>query len=81
LRREVERRQAGVTSSTPPLEIERRVARRWPQARSKAARVIELYLGESFGGVPLAAGESGELEEAMRSLLATLSAGSPRRAS
>lgn len=79
LRREIGRRLAAVESSTPPLEVERQLARHWPEARGDAARVVELYLNESFGGMELEAEESSELEEAMSSVMSAVRRGAPVR--
>jgi len=74
LRRELVRRDVGLSDSTPPLEVERRLARRWPEAGPGTARVIGHYLAESFGGVGLGARELLELDEALRTVRRALAA-------
>jgi transglutaminase-like putative cysteine protease len=78
LRRELVRRQVRLSDSTPPLEVERRLARRWPEARPDAAVVIRFYLAESFGGVGLEADEQAEVAGALRSVRQALGRRRPR---
>jgi hypothetical protein len=49
----------------PPLTVRRETEARYPAAAAPAARVIDFYLRESFGGQPL---EDEELE-ALKSAL------------
>lgn len=67
--RRLRRRATGagleVPDSVAPLAFRRAAARRYPQAAEWAAKVIELYLRESFAERPLAEGELAELKEAL----------------
>ncbi len=57
---------APVAESTPPLEVARRLGRRFPAAAAPTARVVTFYLRESFAGERLGAAERLELETAFR---------------
>ncbi len=57
---------APVADSTPPLEVARRLGRRFPAAAAPASRVVSLYLRESFAGERLDAAERERLEAAFR---------------
>ena len=54
--------------SVAPLEVERQLVARFPEAAAPARRVIELYLEESFGGTNLAAGQLEELRTAVETI-------------
>jgi hypothetical protein len=53
LRRRLGRSGASLPESTPPLAVQREAEARYPAAAEPAARVIDFYLRESFGGQPL----------------------------
>ena len=55
-----------LTAATGPLALRRRTAGRWPAAAAPAARVVDLYLRESFGSLPLDDGERQELRIALQ---------------
>lgn len=55
-------------SSTAPLEIRTLAHERWPGAGEAIARLIGLYLRESFAGEPLPLAERRRLAEALRVL-------------
>ncbi len=57
---------APLAESTPPLEVARRLGRRFPAAAAPAARVVRFYLRESFAEERLEAAEREELEAAFR---------------
>ncbi|HEX4495160.1 MAG TPA: transglutaminaseTgpA domain-containing protein [Thermoanaerobaculia bacterium] len=59
LRRRLGRGGPSLADSLPPLGVRRETAARYPDAAAPAARVIDFYLRESFGGQPL---EDEELE-------------------
>jgi hypothetical protein len=67
--RRLRRRASGaglaVSDSVAPLAFRRAAAVRYPQAAEPAARVIELYLRESFGERPLGDDELDQLQEAL----------------
>ena len=63
----------GLTSSVPPLELAARIERRRPVAFASAARIVELYLQESFGGRELSDEERRELKLSLRVALRSLS--------
>jgi transglutaminase-like putative cysteine protease len=60
LRRRLGRSGASLPDSVPPLAVRREAAARYPGAAAPAARVIDFYLRESFGGQAL---EDEELED------------------
>jgi protein-glutamine gamma-glutamyltransferase len=64
-----------LSASTGPLALSAGAAGRWPAAAPAAARVVDLYLRESFGSEPLDDAERQELrialEQARRALRAT----------
>jgi transglutaminase-like putative cysteine protease len=53
LRRRLGRGGASLADSVPPLGVRREAAARYPAAAAPAARVIDFYLRESFGGQAL----------------------------
>jgi len=53
LRRRLGRRGAALPDSAPPLAVRRAAESRYPAAAAPAARVIDFYLRESFGGQAL----------------------------
>lgn len=53
LRRRLGRAGAPLADSVPPLAVGREAESRYPAAAGPAARVIDFYLRESFGGQPL----------------------------
>jgi hypothetical protein len=53
-------RHGALPESVPPLVFRSAAAARYPRAADSTARVIDLYLRESFGGEPL---EDEELEQ------------------
>ncbi|HEY0513188.1 MAG TPA: DUF3488 and transglutaminase-like domain-containing protein [Thermoanaerobaculia bacterium] len=53
LRRRLGRAGSSLPDSVPPLAVRREAEVRYPAAAAPAARVIEFYLRESFGGQPL----------------------------
>jgi transglutaminase-like putative cysteine protease len=59
LRRRLGKSGAPLPESTPPLVFRSTAAARYPRAADPTARIIDLYLRESFGGEPL---EDEELE-------------------
>lgn len=66
LRRELGKGGEAPLPSTPPLEVGRRLARLYPEARSDTRRVLDFYLRASFGGEPLVGEELEELKTALR---------------
>lgn len=66
LRRELEKGDEAPLPSTPPLEVGRRLARRYPDARGDTHRVLDFYLRASFGGETLGGEELDELKTALR---------------
>lgn len=65
LRHRVGRRGAPIPDSVPPLQLRWEAASRYPAAAEPAARVIDFYLRESFGGEELRDDERQELKEAL----------------
>jgi hypothetical protein len=65
LRHRLARAGAPFPESFPPLALSREAAVRYPSAAQPAARVIELYLRESFGGQDLGDEERKALEAAL----------------
>ncbi|HYG64572.1 MAG TPA: DUF3488 and transglutaminase-like domain-containing protein [Thermoanaerobaculia bacterium] len=65
LRHRLARAGAPFPESFPPLALSRETAARYPAAAQPAARVIELYLRESFGGQDLRDDERQALEAAL----------------
>ena len=67
--RRLRRRASGaglaIPDSVAPLAFRRAAALRYPQAAEPAARVVELYLRESFAERPLADDELDQLREAL----------------
>jgi hypothetical protein len=53
LRRRLGRAGSTLPDSVPPLAVRREAEARYPAAALPAARVIDFYLRESFGGQPL----------------------------
>lgn len=53
LRRRLGKAGAVLPDSVPPMAVRRETENRYPEAAAPAARVIEFYLRESFGGQPL----------------------------
>jgi len=51
---------SALAESVPPLAVRREAAARYPAAAAPAARVVDFYLRESFGGQAL---EDEELED------------------
>ena len=66
LRRRLARRGLPVREATAPLALSRGAADRFPEAAQPTARIIDLYLRESFGGESLAAAEREQLGAALR---------------
>jgi hypothetical protein len=66
LRDRLTRSGSPVSASLPPLAMRRQLSRRHPQAAAPAARVVGLYLEESFGGRELSAEERQRLAEDLR---------------
>ncbi len=66
LRRELARGGEPPLPSTPPLEVGRRLSRRYPEAAGDTRRVLDFYLRESFGGEKLGGEEIEELKTALR---------------
>jgi hypothetical protein len=60
LRRRLGKGSSSLAESVPPLAVRREAAARYPAAAEPAARVIDFYLRESFGGQAL---EDEELED------------------
>jgi transglutaminase-like putative cysteine protease len=75
LRRNLARSGLPLSASTGPLALSAGAAGRWPGAAAPAARVVDLYLRESFGSEPLDDAERQELrialDQARRALRAT----------
>ncbi len=67
LRRHLARSGLPLTESTAPLALSRTAAGRWPGAAEPTARVVGLYLRESFGAEPLDDAERQELRIALGS--------------
>ena len=65
LRRRLGRRGAPLSESVPPLVVGKEMAARFPAAAEPAAKVIDFYLRESFGGQELEDGEREALEAAL----------------
>jgi transglutaminase-like putative cysteine protease len=65
LRRRLGKAGAVLPDSVPPLAVRRETENRYPEAAGPAARVIEFYLRESFGGQPLEDEEVEALKEAL----------------
>ncbi|MEO8505173.1 MAG: DUF3488 and transglutaminase-like domain-containing protein [Acidobacteriota bacterium] len=65
MRRRFERRGLTAGEAVAALEIRRRAVRQFPELRRETERVIELYLRESFGAVPVSAAERAELAAAL----------------
>ncbi|HVS00950.1 MAG TPA: transglutaminaseTgpA domain-containing protein [Thermoanaerobaculia bacterium] len=65
LRRRLDRSGAPFPDSLPPLAVSREAAARFPEAARPAARVIDFYLRESFGGQELQEDEREALKEAL----------------
>jgi hypothetical protein len=65
LRHRLGRAGVPLPESVPPLALGREAAARYPDSARPAARVIELYLRESFGGEPLAGDERESLKAAL----------------
>jgi len=53
LRRRLGKTGAALPDSVPPLAVRREAENRYPEAAAPAARVIDFYLRESFGGQSL----------------------------
>jgi hypothetical protein len=53
LRRRLGKGGAALPESTPPLVFRSAAAARYPRAADPTARIVDLYLRESFGGEPL----------------------------
>jgi transglutaminase-like putative cysteine protease len=68
LRQRLARRGLTATAAVAPLEYRRRVLLRFPELARPAARVIELYVRESFGALPIDDRERTELEGALREI-------------
>ena len=68
LRRRLERAGARLPPSLPPLALRGEAARRHPEVAAPAARIVDLYLRESFGGMELSAPQREELHEALRAV-------------
>lgn len=72
LRAELERGGLPLDDAVPPLVLRCRAVERWPQAARPTARVVDLYLTQTYAGRPLDEEEMGELEtllgEAIRGL-------------
>ena len=62
LRGELRERGVPVEEAVAPIELRERVRRRFPAAGPAAARLVDLYLRESYGGATLTAEERRELE-------------------
>ncbi len=62
LRQLASRRGVALEPSTPPLQLAERLERAWPGAEGRVARLVELYLRESFRTDVLSPGERHELE-------------------
>ncbi len=65
LRHRLGRRGAPVPDSIPPLRLGQEAAARYPAAAEPAARIVDFYLRESFGGEELRDDERQELKEAL----------------
>jgi transglutaminase-like putative cysteine protease len=65
LRRRLGKAGAVLPDSVPPLAVRRETENRYPEAAAPAARVIDFYLRESFGGQPLEDEEVEALKEAL----------------
>ncbi|HEX9671627.1 MAG TPA: DUF3488 and transglutaminase-like domain-containing protein [Thermoanaerobaculia bacterium] len=68
LRRRLEREGARLPPSLAPLALRGVAARRHPEVAAPAARIVDLYLRESFGGVELSSPQREELREALRAV-------------
>jgi transglutaminase-like putative cysteine protease len=65
LRHRLSRSGARLPESAPPLAVRHETEARYPAAAVPAARVIDFYLRESFGGEELEDGERQELKAAL----------------
>lgn len=65
LRHRLGRSGTPLPDSLPPLALSRETAARFPEAARPAARIIDFYLRESFGGHPLREDEREVLKEAL----------------
>jgi transglutaminase-like putative cysteine protease len=65
LRHRLGRSGTPLPDSLPPLALSRETAARFPEAARPAARIIDFYLRESFGGHPLREDEREALKEAL----------------
>ncbi len=74
LRRAIERDGERLPASLPPLAFHRLAARRHPEAAAPAARIVALYLRESFGGAALAAADHQRLREDLAAVAARIKA-------
>jgi protein-glutamine gamma-glutamyltransferase len=68
LRRRLEREGARLPPSLAPLSVRGEAARRHPEAAAPAARIVDLYLRESFGGMELSPPQREELREALQAV-------------
>jgi transglutaminase-like putative cysteine protease len=66
LRQRLGRSGARLPESAPPLTVRVETEARYPAAAAPAARVIDFYLRESFGGQELEDGEREELKAALQ---------------
>lgn len=74
LRRRLERGGGRLPASLAPLALHRVAARRHPEAAAPAARIIDLYLRESFGGAALGEADRTALREALEAIAAEIKA-------
>jgi len=65
LRQRVNRSGAPLPDSVPPLTLREEAASRYPTAAEPAARVVQFYLRESFGGEKLREDEQKDLKAAL----------------
>ncbi|HVF61787.1 MAG TPA: DUF3488 and transglutaminase-like domain-containing protein [Thermoanaerobaculia bacterium] len=68
LRRRLEREGARLPPSLAPLALRGEAARRHPEVAAPAARIVDLYLRESFGGMELSAPQREQLHAALRAV-------------
>lgn len=66
LRHRLGRSGARLPESAPPLAVREEAGARYPAAAAPAARVVDFYLRESFGGQELEDGERQELKAALQ---------------
>lgn len=69
LRRRLMRQGAEVGLSTPPLRMGSHYARRYPHAAAPSRRIVERYLLQAFGGVPVSEEERRSLRRDLRASL------------